>query len=763
MDGKVELLAPAGSWDAFVAAVENGADGVYLGGRMLNARQHADNFDDGQLERAVDYAHVRGVNVYLTVNTLVSDREMKRAVDFALRAYEMGMDGIIVQDIGFAGLVKKAAPALPLHASTQMTIYNLEGVRVLESMGFKRVIPARELPLEEINNIVRNTSMEVEIFVHGALCVSYSGQCLMSSIIGGRSGNRGKCAQPCRLPYELVSHGPAVSRGEKTGYLLSPRDLCTVHMLDRIVGTGVRSLKIEGRMKSPEYVATVVRVYRKYLDAALQSRAERGGKNIAVDDADMRDLAQIFSRGGFTDAYLTGGKGRGMMWIERGAAPEGDKACRTSDKSLNARARESFGGIPKRKVGLRAELTVRKGMPVVLHVRDDEGNSVKAASGSSPEEAVNRPLTVERAVEQLQKTGPTPFEFSHIGIDLEENLTVPVSVINSLRRQTLGEIEKARAQNHKREITGEIIENAVSFLNPSIPAKHAKKIPGISLFFYSPGENTGYAGLGADRIYLPFGQIAMWDESKIESIFGNKSCELYVWLPGITWGNYASIMERKLPALFRKGLDGVMIGNIGSLGYMGSIPGISCTGNLSLNAYNSYSISRFYSLGLNGITLSPELNLGQIKALADTAGIQKEVVVYGRIPLMTSEYCAPGSLLGGLDKGKKCSAICEKGVFGLKDRTGAEFPVMCDRIDCRSTILNSRVLFYLDSVDKLAEAGIDMVRLDITDEEAREAAGLVSLCRDVIREGPAALGKHGPAVERIKSAGYTRGHFNRGV
>jgi len=331
MNKKIELLAPAGNLESLKAAIENGADAVYLGGKMFNAREYAGNFDNEQLKEAVHYAHVRGVNVYFTMNILISDDEMKQAVECAENAWLAGVDGIIVQDIGFASVIRNYLPDLSLHASTQMTIYNLEGVEKLEKLGFKRVVLARELPFEEIKYIAENTGIELEVFVHGALCICYSGQCLMSSMIGGRSGNRGKCAQPCRLPYELVESGK-INNSEKVvkscgRYILSPKDLCLVSELDRLAYSGVNSIKIEGRMKNAEYVATVVRIYRKYLDKALididsirekdEAFSADNKDTFSVDNKDMKELAQIFNRGGFTSGYFKGKQGRDMMSYEK--------------------------------------------------------------------------------------------------------------------------------------------------------------------------------------------------------------------------------------------------------------------------------------------------------------------------------------------------------------------------------------------------------------------------------------------------------------
>jgi len=347
MNKKIELLAPAGNLESLKAAIENGADAVYLGGKLFNAREYADNFDNEQLKEAVYYAHVRGASVYFTMNILISDDEMKQAVESAENAWLAGIDGIIVQDIGFASVLRNHLQDLSLHASTQMTIYNLQGVEELEKLGFKRVVLARELPYEEIKYIAENTRIELEVFAHGALCICYSGQCLMSSMIGRRSGNRGKCAQPCRLPYELLE-SDKTDNGEKIikscgRYILSPKDLCLVSELDRLVHSGVSSIKIEGRMKNPEYVATVVRIYRKYLDKALLDSDGTREEDLAeekegalkkvgtlkrdavlekdelfsVDSKDMKELTQIFNRGGFTSGYFRGKQGRDMMSYEK--------------------------------------------------------------------------------------------------------------------------------------------------------------------------------------------------------------------------------------------------------------------------------------------------------------------------------------------------------------------------------------------------------------------------------------------------------------
>jgi putative protease len=484
MKNEIELLAPAGSWESFTAAVENGADAIYMGGQLFNARQYAANFDDKELERAIDYAHVRGVRIYMTLNTLLDDYEIEQALEYLRHPYEWGIDGLIVQDLGLAAGVRRYFQGLDLHASTQMTTYNLEGVNILEKLGFKRVVLARELSLAEIEAIATKTGVEIEIFIHGALCVSYSGQCLMSSMIGGRSGNRGKCAQPCRQKYDLVTLESGEAKMSRK-YLLSPRDLCSAEFLDKISTSGVKSLKIEGRMKSPEYVAIVVGTYRKYLDRALE-KTEKDDYHFESEDSTR--LAQIFNRGGFSKGYFFGKTGKDMMSFEKpknwgvylgetvsyqpgskllkiklnsdigigdgveiwnkddespgniiteirvngkntgsaqkgqtveigslsGKIAKGVKVYKTSDKKLNEAARESFSGKLLRRTPLYGAITIEEGGRAEFEVTDTKGNKASAKSDMIAETALVKPLQEDRVLEQLSKTGATPFYFNKI-------------------------------------------------------------------------------------------------------------------------------------------------------------------------------------------------------------------------------------------------------------------------------------------------------------------------------------------------------------
>jgi putative protease len=883
MKTRIELLAPAGSVDALHAAVENGADAVYLGGKLFNARQQADNFDMDVLKESLEYAHVRGVSIYLTLNTLVSDEEMGQALQFAAEAGSAGIDGIIVQDMGLAAALRKLIPEVPLHGSTQMTIHDLDGVKALETMGFKRVVLARELSLDEASYIARNTKLEIEAFVHGALCVSYSGQCLMSSIIGGRSGNRGKCAQPCRLPYRLVKesiieqsqqlNNGAEGSGHKARYLLSPKDMCSLGLIGEIAASGISSLKIEGRMKSPEYVAVVVRTYRKYLDIAIEQLNRGGDTRLKIDEADMHDLLQIFNRGGFSSGYLKGKTGSDMMSFEKpnnsgiylgcitsydqrtqsagirledglnlgdgieiwagesdspggivssvrkggtavkaarkgelvtigyfsGKIMPGQRVYKTTDTELIKSARESFTGKNLRRIGIDGRILLKYGQPISLYVEDHDGHSLISGGTVLPEAAVNKPMTEERLKDQMGKTGSTPFVFEHLQIEMDEGLSLPVSEINEVRRNALDSLLKSRADRYPGrfgqddamdgigESSKEIGERINKVLgggfssgdSEAVKAASAVKTPLISLYFYKWETGMDYSGLGADRIYFP---VVSLDKTGFESAvraLRDSGTEVFAWLPSVTKGNYSRLIERlsgKLPEAF----DGILAGNIGTIHGIKEmqadnqaqlpnsprtegVEGLQLAGDISLNIYNSQSILKVENMGLKSIALSAELNLKQIHALAKPAVAELEAVVYGRLPLMTSEYCPAGCIEGGLNTSDKCSGCCSNNEYRMKDRIGAEFPVLCDRIDCRSTILNSNVLFIPDSLRSLKAAGVSIFRLYIWDEKPSGIKELVQLYRAAMIGNDKEIAEHSQLTDKIKASGFTKGHYYRGV
>ncbi len=832
---KIELLAPAGEWDAFLAAVENGADAVYLGGPFFNARQSAENFDGNQLKNAVEYAHVRDVKVYMAMNTLISDSELDKALRLAEEAFFTGIDGIIVQDLGFAGLLRRSLPELKLHASTQMTVHDIHGVRILERLGFKRVVLARELSLEEIRYICKNTCLEVEIFVHGALCICYSGQCLMSSVIGGRSGNRGRCAQPCRLPYSLLkNNGMAHADGK---YILSPKDICLVNELESLVPSGVKCLKIEGRMKSPEYVATVTGIYRKYIDMVQNGKLCHGESGLLANTEDFRALTQIFNRGGFSQGYLKGRTGYGLIACQKpknwgiylgevfsynkdsrkirlklkedlsngdgievwngedespggvvseirvdgirrktaqkgelaelgsleGKIHKGDKVYKTSDKNLAVKARESFSGRAARKVLLEGKIVIRRDMPLTLQVADSRGNTVQVKGNIPAQTAVNVALTEERAIEQLNKTGGSPFEFSRLESQLDDGITLPVSEINAARRKALEEMEGLRRTAKHDEMRGKFgdkWDKGVYF-----PGNGRKKISKLKLtiLFYRILEELDYSSLGIDRLYLPFKYVLNNNAQKV--IDACRACgqEVYAWIPPVVRSNWKRLIENNLGRLEGMGLDGVLTGNPGGIELIKKHSSLKVAGDYSLNVFNSMTLWELYNLGCSSVMLSHESTLQQMEGFRDVKGLEREVLVYGRIPLMISEHCPVGSIAGNTGPAPICTGECLKGDYRLRDRMGMEFPVMCDTTDCISTIFNSNVLFVPKVLNKIKAAGIAYARLNIIDEGPQRVRELTELFRAAASDLSGTEEGHEGIIEDIKKRGYTKGHYFRGV
>lgn len=518
----IELLIPVGDFDCLVAAVQNGADTVYFGSSLFNARASATNFDIDNLEKAIDYAKLRNVKTNLTLNTLVKDDEFEDAVNLAKKAYEFGVDAIIVQDLGLATYLIKHFPDLPIHASTQMTVHNLEGVLQLEKLGFKRVVLSRELSANEIEYICKNSNIEIEAFIHGALCISYSGQCLFSSSIGGRSGNRGKCAQPCRLPYELLDSS---HKTIDKGHLLSPRDLCGIEYLPQLVNAGIKCLKIEGRLKSPEYVAILTRIYRKYLDMALENIP------YTLLDEDKKQLMQVFNRGGFSDGHLNSNPNTSLIYKQKpnhmglplgtiisynskkgyikiklentisigdsiqvekennnynvselllnnsnikngttgniveigrlkGNISVGDKVFKTVDKNLSAEAKETFSGAEYKKIPIEGNITIKKDSPISFNVTCNsgiyEGANINLKTDIIPAIAEKAPITKDRITAQINKTGNTQFEFSNININLEENLFIPATCLNDLRRMAIEKLEEFAKAIYKRKFNYDV-------------------------------------------------------------------------------------------------------------------------------------------------------------------------------------------------------------------------------------------------------------------------------------------------------------------
>ena len=622
-----ELLAPAGGQEALVAAVQSGADAVYMGFGAFNARRSARNFSDEEFRAAVSYCHLRGVKVYLTLNTLVLDREMQRAADLIRMAAAFGVDAFIVQDLGVVSLCKEIAPDVPVHASTQMSIHSLEGVLEAAALGCSRVVLSRELPASEIAYICKKSPVEIEVFVHGALCMCYSGQCYLSSVIGRRSGNRGQCAQPCRLPY-------GYGRFESTRYPLSLKDNCLVGELDELRRMGVASLKIEGRMKRPEYVAIVTRAYRTVLN---------GGQ---LTQGDLQELESAFSRQGFTDGYFRGQTGSDMF----GRRQEGED---TADLFASARATYEQG--EPQRIGVRFYAMIRRGEPAQLAVEDPDGNLCRTR-GPVPEQAVYRSLTPQDLEQQLKKTGGTPYLCTAVRSSLDPDLMLPASAINAMRRDVIAELTAKRGRA------------APARLNAYDEPPRYDGIAGepqLTIAVRTAGQITSrMLSMKPTVLYVPLSELAEHpDLPQRVSV----ETQLAAILPRVIWSGELAPIARQLRTVYEMGVRQVLAGNLGQL-HIARAAGFAVRGDFGLNIVNSRAMRYLREQGLDSQLLSFELTLPQIRDISKA--VPSEVLVYGRLPLMLMENC--------VIKNRTGTCACDAGVTKLVDRMGEEFPIVKD-------------------------------------------------------------------------------------
>ena len=632
---KPELLAPAGSLLALRAAIEGGADAIYIGSTAFNARMKAKNFDENDLRAGIELAHEYGVKVYVAANTLILDREIDEYLRAAEQAYLLSADAMIIADIGAAREVKKRIP-IELHASTQLSGHNVEAAQRLAEAGFSRMVLAREMPKSDIELFCRRSPIESEVFVHGALCVCHSGQCLFSSVVGGRSGNRGECAQPCRLPYKSVG-----KRGDS--YPLSLKDLSLAEHITELCEMGVDSFKIEGRMKSPEYVRDVTARWRELIDA---------GKN--ADKRDMEYLASVFGRGGHTDAYFTRKIDSKMLGIRS-----------ESDKKESA-ALTRFENITK-KIPLDLVASVKRGEPISLSAKTGERSAT--VYGAIPEEARTAPISEEALRRNLSKLGDTVYRLSSLSVELDDGLMLPISAINALRRAVIEKLKPVTARS-EADISSAVTEK---------PIKKREKIR--SALFYEPSNIPDGAKDFFNYIYVPLEKYS----SLADNGFG-------VMLPEVIFDSKHAEVEAMLKDAYASGARDALVGNVGHINLARSL-GFTVHGDLRLNAFNNSSVACLEQMGLSDVILSPELTLRQIRDIGGASA----VCVYGRLPLMITEKCV-GRELG------TCSA-CEDGKLKLTDRRGVEFPVL-RRYPHRSLILNSLPTYMADRRSDLNFAGI---------------------------------------------------------
>ena len=802
---KPELLAPAGSLESLKAAVNNGCDAVYLGGKLFSARQSAENFSMEELEEACDYCHLRGVKVYVTVNTLYKEEELKELLGFVGKLYNMGVDALILQDSGAAKMIQEKYPDFPLHASTQMTANSLEDVRYWETLGFSKVVLSRELSLKEIGEITAQSGVEIETFVHGALCVCYSGQCLMSSILGGRSGNRGRCAQTCRLPYTLYKGADKLQEG----YLLSPKDIQTVTILPELIEAGIASLKIEGRMKNPEYVAGVTGIYRKYIDLYFEDP-----ENYEVSSEDIKALTQLFNRGGFSEGYYTSAGGGDMMSVERpktwglkvgivdtyipkhnrmtirtreplvpgdgieiwtakephvgtsiskvskagevislaleGEIQKNDVVYRTYGKSLNDALRKTWEK-DSRKKSIWGLLKAIKGQPLALQLWDMNGNQIYV-TGDVVEEASNQPTTKEKLQQQAEKMGATSFVLEKLEVEADADIYVSISGLNQLRRSAVEALEEAILKKSKRQTADSKLAE-----KEQAPFVLGKKVNALVSEFIQLEAIVGTKGL--DVIYYEASADMERNLDQALELCRKADIRLYAALPKISRQWRRDIEDAMTERLKKTEIDGFLVRSAGQFGQVKE-SGKKITVDYSLNVMNAEGVAFWKQQGADEVCLSVEANLKEINQMGDK---DCEMVVYGYLPLMKTQQCPIGNFVGGKQGRFFCSEKDNTELYFLRDRKGLKFPLMTDCERCMCTVLNSKPLFTLKFYDEILESVTGSVRLEFTKEGAGRGARVAKAYAEMTRDPHKISTETRNLLEEMKEKGNTKGHFFRGV
>ncbi len=713
----LELLSPAGSYEAFEAALSAGADAVYAGGAKFGARAYAENFSQEEILRAIDKCHIYGKKLYLTVNTLCRDREMEELYHFLNPLYQAGLHGIIIQDLGILRYVRECFPNLPIHASTQMTLTGAEGARFLKSLGAKRIVTSRELSLAEIRHIHENAEIEIESFIHGAMCYSYSGQCLFSSILGGRSGNRGRCAQPCRLPYEVYKDGARLN-GKKEEYALSMRDLCGLSMIPDMAEAGILSFKIEGRMKKAEYSAGVTAIYRKYIDLYEAD----GRACFQVKYEDIAKLQTLYTRGGSDTGYLKTRNGRNMITLEK----PGYQSNTDGEHS-----------VVLSKVPVSGTCILKKNAPTVLSIACD-GTEV-CAETEPAQEARNCPILEEDVKKQLLKTGATDFYFENLEVVLEENCFLPVKTLNHLRSQGLKQLEEEICKPYRR------VEGQADYAFQLPEPVSAREREEIFCMVFSITEAEALCDEAIDGIYLESFGLYKDSEKKLARLHDKLSSEnkkLYLALPYI----FRNDVKREYPLSC---FDGILVRNYEELqwltesGYRGMI-----RTDFNLYAFNREAEHVLRESGHTGIeadTAPLELNG---REMAERGISRSELMVYGRIPMMISAQCLNKTF-------SQCRGRHQAVEFlHLKDRYRKEFPVLTDCFHCVNIVYNSVPLSLHAKYDKVKRLQPFGIRLVFTDED-------LTCRKEIIHAYGACV--NGGKISEFPVQNTTAGHFGRGV
>ena len=721
----VEILAPAGSFESMKAAVAAGADAVYIGGSRFGARAFAENPGEDKLLEAIDYVHLHGRKLYLTVNTLMKEQEIKELFDYLLPYYRQGLDAVIVQDLGVLSFVREYFPDLPIHASTQMTITGVYGAGLLKELGVERVVTARELSLKEIRQIHQQVDVEIESFVHGALCYCYSGQCLFSSLIGGRSGNRGRCAQTCRLPFDVKDKGKTLGKKEER-YCLSLKDLSTLDLIPDMIEAGVYSMKIEGRMKSPRYTAGVVSIYRKYADLYL----EKGRNGYKVEDEDRKVLLDLFDRGGQTDGYYKKHNGRDMIvWKEKPSFREGN------NQLFDMLDREY---VQKQlKVPVSGKIFLSEGEKASLILTSQEHRIV--IEGDMVMTALNQPMSEEKVLKQLNKTGNTSFLFENLEAEIIGNVFVPVQALNDLRRRGLEELEAEILREYKREYSqneafGE--GNDVLKVPVSQPAKLTVSLEKPECF------DAAFCNSNVNRLYIEAAHFEPERWNQYVNVCHENGKECYLTMPHIFRTEAQLFFDRHQNYLKEAGFDGFLIRSMEEPGYLKKT---GVYGNLIFDfgvyGMNNQAQKMLKNLGADEITWPVELNSRELEKLE----IPGELLIYGRLPMMVTAQC----IHQGMDR-------CDKTPVELtiKDRMGKEFPVRNHCAFCYNSIYNTAPLSLLGLSDTVRSLSPASLRLQFTTEGPRETETIIKAFSDEFLRGKKA---------EINLPEFTRGHFKRGI
>lgn len=804
----MELLAPAGNRDSLIAAVQAGANAVYLGGKAFGARHYASNFSMEELEEAIRYCHLRDVSVYVTVNTLIHERELGELSSYLDELGKLQVDGIIVQDLAVAQFAKKIAPQIEIHGSTQMTVHNAASAVALEKLGFSRIVVARELTLEEIATICKSTQLEVEIFVHGALCIAYSGQCLMSSIIGGRSGNRGKCAQPCRLPYQLECNGKKVLLSDGN-HLLSPKDLNFINYLDQFKDMGVASLKIEGRMKSPEYVATVVNEYRESLD-------KKTDKKIS-----SRRLSKIFNRG-YSNSYLKDLSGKEMMAtgkpnnqgevigytevVEKRnqvklVAPvspgdqleiflenrekkvieifqendhsitldnslkvlKGQEVFRVFDAAHMKWAEQFYKNIKleNQSISLKFEVTGSFGEPLKLKVNDLNGVSVEIEGEVHLTKSEKMALTPELLKKQLGKLGGTPFVLNGLAVKIPQSSYLPISELNNLRRLAVEKLIDIRVNNFsgKKVVGAAQIKdiNLADISRCSLP----QIMPKLSVQISNIEQLKKVAHLQFEEISFEGDfKKGLIEAKKVLKIAKEFNKKIILKFPRILPEENYDIYLQAIKSNELDSFDGVYLSNLALIDEIKKqYPKISIYGDFSLNIFNHISLVEYLKIGFDEITVSPELTLKEIRELSHFWGNKIQISVHGFQEVMVSKFCMIGSYLGNISKDSKCSGPCTRGFYTLRDRKNECFSLLTDE-NCRMHIFNGKELSMLSSIKDLLSLQVSTWKIDGRFIEDDQLAIIINEYIKGISSGKSMTKNN---EKEILTGQLTRGHYFRGV